>query len=282
MSEIPRTAPASAPSKPREVDETKPAAARAYDFYLGGDCNFEADRAFGRQVLGAVPFVRDFALNNRDFLRRVISWLSEQGIDQFLDIGSGIPTVGNVHEVAQGHDPDARTLYVDYEYVAVAHANTILDGSDPQRRRTDVLQADLRSPGEILDAAVTRGLLDFDRPLALLVVATMHFVGPGDGPRELVAAYRDALPSGSYLALSHLTLDGVPERMLDQGRRLEELYAATPNPGYFRDRAEFTALFEGFEVVAPGVVWAPEWKPDGEWNGDAAATATLVGVGRKP
>jgi SAM-dependent methyltransferase len=279
--DFPRVAPDVAPLKPRDADVSRPAAARAYDFFLGGRSNFEADREFGRQVLDQVPFVADFARNNRAFLRRAVNWLTQRGIDQFLDIGSGIPTVGNVHEIAQQRNPEARTVYVDYEPVAVAHSTTILDEIDPRRERTDVLQADLRSPSDILDHTITRNLLDFERPIGLLIVATLHFIGPGDRPRELIAAYRDALPSGSHLVLSHLTLDGVPERMQEQGRALEALYAGTPNPGYFRGREEFTALFGGFDVVDPGIVWAPEWHPDQAHEIDPASTATLTGVGVK-
>jgi hypothetical protein len=281
MSDFPRTAPDSAPMKPRDVDMHSPAAARAYDFYLGGSSHFEVDREFGRKVLEKVPFVADFARNNRAFLRRAVTWLCQQGIDQFLDIGSGIPTVGNVHEVAQETNPQARTVYVDYEPVAVAHAQTILDKTDPKRERTNVLQADLRAPADILDSPVTSGLIDFSRPVALLVVATMHFIGPGDRPRELMARYHEALPAGSYLALSHLTLDGVPDPMRQQGRALEELYANTPNPGYFRDRAEFEALFGDLHLVEPGIVWAPQWSPERDHPTDPATTATLVGVGHK-
>lgn len=282
MPDFPRAAPASAPVKPRDVDVTRPAAARAYDFYLGGRSNFEADREFGRKVLEQVPFVGAFARNNRAFLRRAVAWLCERGITQFLDIGSGIPTVGNVHEIAQAVNPRARTIYVDYEPVAVAHSNTILDEIDPQRERTNVVQADLRSPTDILENPVTRELIDFTEPVGLLVVATMHFIGPGDHPGELIARYRDALTAGSHLVLSHLTLDGVPERMQEQGRALETLYASTPNPGYFRDRAEFSALFDGLELLEPGIVWAPEWHPDQARPFDEpATTATLAGVGVK-
>ncbi|SDQ35527.1 SAM-dependent methyltransferase [Actinopolyspora saharensis] len=282
MPEISRTAPESAPLKSGEVDMTTPSAARAYDYYLGGNSNFPVDREFGDQVLEHVPFVRDFARTNRAFLRRAVTWLCERGVDQFLDIGSGIPTVGNVHEIAQQADPRARTVYVDHEPVAAAHASTILDRTDPDRARTDVLRGDLRDPAGILASPVTTDLIDFSRPVGLLIVATMHFIGPGDNPAELMARYRDALPAGSHLVLSHLTLDDVPEQLREQGRDLERMYARTPNPGYFRDRAEVTALLDGYEIVAPGLVWAPEWHPEHEQPSDPATTATLAAVGRKP
>ena len=157
---FPRTAPDAAPVKSGEVDVKRPSAARAYDYYLGGSSNFGVDREFGARVLEQVPFVRTFAVTNRSFLRRAVRWLCAQGVDQFLDIGSGIPTVGNVHEVAQQVNPLARTVYVDHEPVAVRHAAAILDATDPDRTRTDVLQADLRDPDGILGSPVTRGLID--------------------------------------------------------------------------------------------------------------------------
>ncbi|GAA4836052.1 SAM-dependent methyltransferase [Saccharopolyspora rosea] len=280
--QFPRTAPDAAPVQSGEVDVKRPSAARAYDYYLGGSSNFGVDREFGARVLEQVPFVRTFAVTNRSFLRRAVRWLCEQGVDQFLDIGSGIPTVGNVHEVAQQANPRARTVYVDHEPVAVRHAAAILDSADPDRTRTDVLQADLRDPDGILGSPVTRSLIDFSRPVGLLIVATMHFIGPGDRPVELMARYRDALPSGSFLAMSHLTVDGVTAEMLEQGRILEQLYANTPNPGYFRDRAEFAALLDGYELVEPGLVWVPEWRPDQQESIEPAASATLAAVGRKP
>lgn len=283
MSEFRSVAPESSPARPDTVDTTSPSAARAYDYYLGGGHHFAVDREFARSVLEQVPFVSDFARDNRAFLRRAVEWLTEQGVDQFLDIGSGIPTVGNVHEIAGQADPAARTVYVDYEHVAVAHSELILDEADPQRQRTTVVQADLRAPEEILNSPEVCRVLDFGRPIAVLIVATMHFIGPGDKPQQLVARYRDALAPGSYLVLSHLTLDGVPEAMVEQGRELERLYGRTANPGYFRDRDEFTALLSGLDPVEPGVVWAPQWHPDSHDDRalDPASTATLVGVGHK-
>jgi hypothetical protein len=281
MSDPSRPAPKVVPG-PHEVDATRPSAARAYDYYLGGSSNFEVDRKFAEEVLRRVPFVRDFAHNNRAFLRRAVTWLCGQGIDQFLDIGSGIPTVGNVHEIAQELNPNARVVYVDYEPVAAAHAHNILDQTDPRRARTNIVQADLRRPWDILDAAIVRDLIDFTRPVGLLIVATLHFASPDDRPRELLAQYRAALPPGSHIALSHLTVDGVPDSVREQGEALEKLYASTPTPGYFRDRAQFEELFDGFDLVEPGVVWAPQWHPDETEHTDPAGTATLVGVGRKP
>lgn len=281
--ELPRTAPDKAPDRSNSnLDLNKPSAARCYDYYLGGSAHLEADRVFAEKVLHQAPFIRDFARNNRAFLQRAVMWLSDQGIDQFLDIGSGIPTVGNVHEIAQQRNPDARTVYVDYEPVAVEHSRAILDESDPRREWTNMLQADMRDYAAILDSPITRDLIDFGRPVGLLIVAAMHFVGPGDDPATLMAHYRDALAPGSCLVMSHLTHDGVPEHMRRKAIEVEKLYAQTPTPGYSRTRAEFTALFAGFQLVEPGVVWAPDWRPQRQYDAEPAETATVVGVGRKP
>jgi SAM-dependent methyltransferase len=266
---------------PADIDLAKPSAARAYDYYLDGSHNWKVDRDFGDRVLSRAPAVRDFALENRAFLRRAVTWLAEQGIDRFLDIGSGIPTVGNVHEIAQRVNPRAHTVYVDYEHIAVAHAAQILDAEDPRRERTDVIRADLRDPESVLEHPTTRRLLDFDRPVALLMVAVLHFVAPADGVDEIMARYRGRLTPGSFLAISHFTREGIPAEMQQQASALEELYADTPNPGYFRDHAEFTALFTGFEMVSPGAVWLSEWQPDRAFEGDPSRTMVLSAVGRK-
>lgn len=280
---FPRTAPEKAPDHSNlDINLNNPSAARCYDYYLGGSAHLEVDRQFAEKVLQTLPFVRDFARGNRAFLQRAVKWLSGHGIDQFLDLGSGIATVGNVHEIAQQCNPDARTLYVDFEPVAVQLVHAILDESDPHRKRTNILQADLRDYTTVLGSAITRDLIDFSRPVGLLIVATMHFIGPGDDPATLMRRYHEALDSGSYLVMSHLTADGIPEHVLAKAIELEKLYARTPAPGYARNRAEFTALFDGFDLVEPGVVWAQEWWPEDEYETPPANTATLAGVGRKP
>lgn len=282
---FPRTAPDRAPDHSNlDINLNNPSAARCYDYYLGGSAHLEVDRRFAEKVLQTLPFVRDFARINRAFLQRAVRWLSGHGVEQFLDLGSGIATVGNVHEIAQRCNPDARTLYVDFEPVAVQLVHAILNESDPHRQRTNILQADLRDYRAVLDSPTTRDLIDFGRPVGLLIVATMHFIGPGDDPARLMRCYRDALAPGSYLAMSHLTADGIPEHILAKAIELEKLYAQTPAPGYARSRAEVTALFDGFDLVEPGVVWAQEWRPEDEYAFETAPaiTATLAGVGRKP
>lgn len=274
--------PPTSPAAPGTVDDSTPAAARVYDWYLGGAHNFEVDREFGREMIERLPVVKYCAVENRNFLRRAVQWLSAQGVTQFLDLGSGVPTVGNVHQIARQNDPTARTVYVDYESVAVTHSNLVLDEEDPAREHTAVVQADLRDPATVLQAPDVRRLLDFDQPIALLTVAVLHFVGPGDHPEEILRRYQQALPSGSYLVLSQMTNDGAPEDLRDQAETLRQGYARSSNPGYFRSRAEFTALFGDFSLVEPGVTWTPAWKPEYDLEDDPARALFFAGVARKP
>lgn len=261
---------------PKDVDIAKASAARLYDFYLGGSYNFEVDRELGRKVASVAPGVYDFALLNRAFLRRAVRYLQRQGIDQFLDIGSGIPTAGNVHEVAQKTDPNARVVYVDNEPVAVAHSELLLEDNP----NTAAVEADLRDPDVILNHEKTRQLLDFSRPIGLLTVAVYHFIPDSDSPLALLKRYREALPSGSFLALSHVTTDVMSEQI----QQLIGLYRSSQNPVTARTRAEFTAMFEGFELVEPGVVFTPEWHPESaeDVGEHPEQSAVYAAVGRKP
>jgi hypothetical protein len=260
---------------PKNVDLTRPSAARLYDFFLGGAFHFEVDRELGRQVAASVPGVFDFAQLNRAFLWRAVRHLSAQGVDQFLDIGSGLPSAGNVHEVAQRENPDAHVVYVDNEPVAVAHSELMLKDND----KATVIEADLREPAKVLALAKRTGLLDFDRPIALLTVAVLHFVPESDRPAAVLAEYRDALPDGSYLAMSHLTMDAVS----DQVTQLVNLYKGTQNPAITRSMAEVTALFDGFDIVEPGIVFTPLWHPESpeDVGEHPERSAVYAGVGRK-
>jgi hypothetical protein len=261
---------------PKDVDVETASAARLYDFFLGGSCNFEVDRELGRQVAAVAPGVFDFTRLNRAFLRRAVRYLGEQGIDQFLDIGSGIPTAGNVHEIAQSANPDARVVYVDNEPVAVAHSELLLEDTP----NTAVIKADLRDPDSVLRHETTRRLLDFRRPIGLLTVAVYHFIPDSDRPAELAAAYRDALPSGSYLALSHGTEDSLGEQI----RQIMALYKNSQNPVTTRTRAEVAALFDGFELVEPGLVFTPLWRPESpeDVGENPEESSVYAAVGRKP
>ena len=192
---------------PPGVDPGQANVARVYDYWLGGSHNFLADQDLGRAMAAVDPNVRAIARANRAFLGRAVRFLTAAGISQFLDIGSGIPTQGNVHEVAQQDDPEARVLYADIDPVAIAHSKAILNGD----RTAAIIEADLREPESILAHPVTRRLIDLDRPVGLLLVAVVHFLADADDPSGLVAKLRDRLPSGSYLVLSHATSESKPE-----------------------------------------------------------------------
>lgn len=252
-----------------------PSAARMYDYYLGGAHNFTADREAAAKVLEIFPDAPRIAQANRAFLRRAVGYLLDQGIRQFLDLGSGIPTVGNVHEVAAAASA-ARVVYVDIDPIAVAHSESILAG----RPGVGVVQADIRRPGDVLEAPVTRSLIDFDQPVGVLAVAVLPFLSPEDDPGGVVARFRDTVSSGSYLAISHGTADEQPAA----AARFAEVYRSTRDPLTLRTRAQIGELLAGWDLVDPGLVWLPEWHPD--WPDDIAEdpswTQILCAVGRKP
>jgi hypothetical protein len=240
-----------------EFDVTVPHPARMYDYYLGGKDNFAADREAADKFLAVAPEARDIARANRDFLVRVVRYLAaEKGIRQFLDIGTGIPTHPSTHEVAQTVAPGAQVVYADNDPIVLAHARAFLP-SGPGGNCAYV-HADLRDPGMILDAA--RGSLDFTQPVALLLLAVLHFIRDGDGPAGLVAAYRDALPPGSYLALSHGTTDFHPDKKATS--IAASAYNSASAPLVLRTRPEIEKLFDGFTMEPPGLVQAPLWHPD--------------------
>ena len=269
--------PAERPSwAPQNVDLERPNAARIYDYLLGGACNFEQDREFANKFLQILPGAEMAARYNRAFLRRAVRFCVEQGVRQFLDIGSGIPTVGNVHEIAQAMDPECRVLYVDNEPVAVAHSELMLEGNE----RAAILQADLCDPKTILNSESAARLLDFDAPLALLMVAVLHFIPDSAQPHSAIAQYLDAVAPGSLFVLSH----GIADRRDEEPAEVNRLYQRTTNPGVFRSRAQILALTAGTELVEPGLVWAPLWRPDSSERmaEDPQASLVLAGIGRKP
>jgi SAM-dependent methyltransferase len=261
---------------PEGVDTEQPSAARMYDYYLGGSHNFAVDRRLGEQALAVMPDGPRLARANRAFLRRAVRYLTGEGVRQFLDIGSGIPTVGNVHEVAQSAAPDARVAYVDIDPVAVAHSRAILAGND----RTVAVQDDLRRAEAILDQPGITALFDLSQPVAVLLVAVLHFVPDADDPAGILARLGAAVPPGSYLVVSHGTDESFPE----ETKRLLQVYQRTATPLTMRDRPAVTRLFAGFDLVEPGVVWAPQWRPDTPEDAEQAPerSGSHVGVGRKP
>ncbi len=241
---------------PYGVDLDRPNAARVYDYYLGGAHNFAVDRQMAAQALAGWPELPLIMRANRAFLRRAVRFLVRSGVRQFLDLGSGIPTVGNVHEVAQAEDPATHVVYVDIDPVAVAHSRAILDGD----ARVRAVHADLRSPADVLDLAQREGGLDLSQPVAVLLVAVLHFVPDADDPAGLIASYREATVPGSAIAVCHATADG-------QGDKADEhraLYARTPTPMTMRSHAEISRLLAGYELVEPGLVYMSLWRPDDE------------------
>lgn len=259
---------------PPEVDVARPNAARVYDVYLGGAHNFDVDREFARRATALLPDVAVVARMNRSYLQRVVRELSRAGIDQFLDLGSGIPTVGNVHESAQAINPKARVVYVDNESIAVAHSSMILEGND----LATVVDADVRDPDAILEHPDTLRLLDFEQPVAVIMCTILHFIGDADDPAGIVRAYREALSPGSYLAISHGTTDNRPDLAA-----FGAAYRDTPNPVTLRPRAAVERFFVGFDLIEPGLVFTPQWRPE---SPDDVGTApersgVYAGVGLK-
>lgn len=244
--------------QPLRLDTTRPHSARVYDYFLGGKDNFEADRLTGERSANNWPAVRVAVRENRSFLARVVRYLvKEAGIRQFLDIGTGLPSANNVHEVAQGLDPACRVVYVDNDPIVLVHAKALLT-STPEGR-TAYLDADLRDPQGILNSPLVHQTLDFNEPVALMLVAILHFVTDDDDPRQIVRTLLDALPAGSYFAASHVTPEHDPEGV----HGLERTYQAGGIATQSRDAATFAELaFSGLELIEPGVTLVSEWRPD--------------------
>ncbi|MFQ5595762.1 MAG: SAM-dependent methyltransferase [Anaerolineae bacterium] len=268
----------SPPKIPDGIALDKPSAARIYDFFLGGFHNFEIDRLVAKQALQIYPDARLTAIANRAFLRRVVNFLIEQGIDQFLDLGSGIPTVGNVHEVAQAANPAARVVYVDIDPIAIRHSEAILRDNP----NASAIQADVRQPEQILDHEEVRRLIDFSQPTAVLLIALLHLIPDDEEAYSAVRTLRDAVVPGSYLAIAQGTDEKAPP---DVAKQLEELGASTPTPNKNRSRPEIELFFEGLELVDPGLVHVPLWRPEGPDDvllDRPERSINLGGVGRKP
>ena len=264
---------------PPEIDTSRPHSARMYDYFVGGKNHFAADRKTAREVLRHSPHVNTAARENRAFLGRAVRYLGgEAGVTQFLDIGTGLPTTNNVHEVAQRVAPSSRVVYVDNDPLVLAHARALLT-SAPEGR-TAYIQADFRDPHAILSDPATRDVLDFSKPVALMLVAILHFTPDEYRPAEVIATLLDALPSGSYLVASHLTT----EFDKDPTSKGQQVMRSAGIAMQKRDSGEFAKLaFSGLELVPPGVVLVSEWRPDG--TGPAPAPHEVncyAGVGRKP
>jgi SAM-dependent methyltransferase len=245
---------------PVGVDPTRASIARVYDAFLNGKDNYEVDRQVLRAVQKAAPEAVDLATENRGFLIRACRFLAGQtGIDQFLDCGSGLPTAENVHQVVQRINPDATVVYVDNDPVVAAHGRALLE----ENERTHLVTADIFQPGEILRDETVRSQIDFSRPLVFLQLGTLHhFNGPRRAPAEIMREYIDALPAGSYVAMSHFY---DPENEFSPvARKMEEMFLhSMMGSGTFRTRAELLELFDGLELIEPGLVRCADWWPDG-------------------
>ncbi|NGO48061.1 SAM-dependent methyltransferase [Streptomyces ureilyticus] len=261
---------------PRGIDISVPSVSRIYDYYLGGSHNFDVDRQAARKAMEFMPGLPKIMQANRAFLRRAVRFAVDEGITQFLDIGSGIPTYGNVHEVAQSASPGARVLYVDNDPVAVAHSEAVLAGNED----ADVVAADLRKPQEILASSQFERLIDQNRPVALLLVAILHFVEDEDDPYEAVAQLRDALAPGSLLVVTHASFEGIPLPP-ERAEGTVDVYKNIRNPLIMRSRDNIARFFEGYDMVEPGLVPMPEWRPDTALEDeDPYSYSGFAGVGR--
>ncbi|WP_327010894.1 SAM-dependent methyltransferase [Dactylosporangium sp. NBC_01737] len=247
-----------------DVDSSVPNVARMYDYYLGGYHNFAVDREAAEKILAIFPDTPAAARTNRRFLQRAVRHLADAGVRQFLDIGTGLPTQGNVHEITGG-----KVVYVDNDPVAVAQARSLVDGLD----RVSVACADLRDPEALLANPDVAGHLDFTEPVAVLMVSILHFVPDEAHPGDLIAQLRDATAPGSHLVVSHLTLDGVPAAPAAAG---QQVYRQSSAPIVPRTKAGIAALFDGYDLLEPGLVWLGDWRPD---DGEAQVSHGYGGVG---
>jgi S-adenosyl methyltransferase len=257
--------------------QDSPSIARIYDYYLGGTHNHPADRQAAEEISAVLPELPDLLRANRAFLRRSVHFLAGAGIRNFLDLGSGIPTAGNVHEIAQDYDPTTRVVYVDNDPVAVGESRLLLEGND----RCAAIEGDLRDPAAILsDLQVNRLLLlDLGEPLAILMYSVLHFVLDDSEAAALVAAYIDALPPGSYFAISHAGGNANRPDVLGQAT---ETYSRTVSPMKLRSPEQLREMLVGLELVEPGVVHCPEWRPDPGAAKETRPLPQICAVGRKP
>jgi len=257
----------------RGIDLERPNAARVYDYMIGGNLNYAVDRMFADRIIEVLPNARHMALTNRAWLRRAARFGAEQGIRQFLDIGSGMPTVGHVHEVVQAVDPASRVVYVDNEPIAVAHSEIVLEDND----NAVMVQADAEYPDEVLEHPTTEAMIDFGEPVMVIMAAFVHFIPDSRDPAGLIRRYADVLAPGSYLALSSGTWEGQGE----ETQRSVSLYEKSGTPLTLRSPDELSALVKGFEILPPGVVFTPEWRPEEPLEDPPARSGGLALVARK-
>lgn len=239
---------------PKSIDLNAPSAARVWDYFLGGSHNFTVDRQVADAAIAMKPDMPELARTVRVYLHRAVEAIAQAGVKQFLDIGAGIPTVGAVHEVARAVHPDAAVVYVDHDPIAVAHSQALLR-DDPY---ASAVRGDLREPENILADEQVRAALDFRQPIGLLLCGVLHFVADDYDPAGIVATLGSALAPGSFLAVQHATNDAQPAETVEMLRMWN---ANSPEPMYWRSRGQIVELFGGFELLEPGVVFLPMWRP---------------------
>jgi SAM-dependent methyltransferase len=262
---------------PPEIDTSVPQSARVYDYLLGGKDNFPADRALGDQIIERLPTIRPQVREQRAFLARTVRYLTaEAGIRQFLDIGTGIPTAGNVHDVAQAIAPSSRVLYVDNDPIVLAHSRALLQGT--QEGRLAFILADLRDPEAILADPTLARTLDLTQPVGLVLIGITHHLRDADDPRRIVETLLDAMAPGSYLVLSQITGDFDPETMREVAAAVEQ----DGIPYVVRSKTDTEPFFEGLELVEPGLVPIAAWRPDPGTEQDPRSVSAYGGVARKP
>lgn len=268
------------PARPvGKIDVDRPSSARIYDYFLGGAHNFEVDRNAATELAKVHPAIGLAMRANRSYLRRAVNYMAQQGLDQFLDLGSGIPTVGNVHEIAQRANPAARVVYVDIEPIAVTHSNTILAGND----NAIAIEADLTDARQVLSDPDLEKLLDLTRPIGLILAGVLQYVSDDANPVGMIGDYVERLVSGSYVAMSHPSLDELTSERVEGAVKATDVYRRTDTPFHYRTRPEFETFFGGLEVVEPGVVHMWDWRPELGTDGDdlGGQVTGFAGVGRK-
>ncbi|MBB5868798.1 O-methyltransferase involved in polyketide biosynthesis [Allocatelliglobosispora scoriae] len=259
---------------PDGLDTDRPNVARIYDYYLGGSHNYPVDREMARHVMASFPDVPTMARLNRAFLERVVRHLVASGVRQFIDLGSGLPTAGSVHEIAQRIDPEARVVYVDSDDMAVLYSRVMLVGNP----HATVVHADVRNMRQVLHHRDLRYLIDFTEPVAVLLFSVLHFITDDDDPQGMITEIGKTVASGSYLAISHASRDGTTE----DTDHIATLYARSGNPMALRSGSEIGALFDCFPLIEPGLVALEDWRPDPEQPPiPAVVYSGYGGVGRK-
>ncbi|WP_329237058.1 SAM-dependent methyltransferase [Actinoallomurus sp. NBC_01490] len=262
---------------PAAIDTSVASPARMYDYYLGGTQNFASDRRAAQEIYTMIPELPEIARDNRAFLRRAVRTLADAGIRQFVDIGSGLPTQGSVHEIAREADPASRVVYVDNDPLVLAHARTLPAGGT--EGTTAYVAADLREPDAIFTHPDVRALIDIDRPIGLLLVAVLHFITDEEDPRGLVGRYRSRLAPGSHIAIAHATRDDRPPEAV---RKMTDVYERASAPFTFRTREQILSFFHGTHLLDPGLVYSPDWRREPDTPPSPSAAWNYAGVGLVP